>query len=56
MCEVFAQICSFEYADRHELIICFGQKGPEKHFFLNVQILNFTQNHARALVPSEIDS
>ena len=30
--EIFAQICSFEYADHHELI-CFGQKGPDDTFF-----------------------
>ena len=30
--EIFAPICSFEYADHHELI-CFGQKQREDFFF-----------------------
>ena len=51
--EIFAPICSFEYADHHELI-CFGQKQRED-FFFDLSKLNFTQNHIRALVPSQID-
>ena len=51
--EIFAPICSFEYADHHQLI-CFGKKEAGRYFF-SVQILNFTQKDVRALVPSQID-